>query len=127
MLGRSQREFDSEPGSIPVGAIVETGTAWGVLLPGSLLFYFCPLILRVVLLVFPLVSAAIDDENYLKFKWLCDWSTTGQGRRAGLRHLSSGVVSVAQIQSVASSCDSRRRLCASDPRRDAPLRWSPDG
>src|SRR5712671_5829007 len=30
MLGRSRREFDSEPGSIPVGAIVETGTAWGV-------------------------------------------------------------------------------------------------
>jgi hypothetical protein len=60
---------------------VETGTAWACLLPGSLLFYFCPLILRVVLLVFPLVSAAIDDENYLKFKWLCDYSTTGQGHQ----------------------------------------------
>jgi hypothetical protein len=30
MLGRSRRDFESEPGSIPVGAIVETGTAWGV-------------------------------------------------------------------------------------------------
>jgi hypothetical protein len=30
MLGRSRREFDLEPGSIPVGAIVETGTALGV-------------------------------------------------------------------------------------------------
>jgi hypothetical protein len=30
MLGRSRREFESEPGSIPVGAIVETRTAWGV-------------------------------------------------------------------------------------------------
>jgi hypothetical protein len=30
MFGRSRREFESEPSSIPVGAIVETGTAWGV-------------------------------------------------------------------------------------------------
>jgi hypothetical protein len=30
MFGRSRREFESELGSIPVGAIVETGTAWGV-------------------------------------------------------------------------------------------------
>jgi hypothetical protein len=30
MLGRSRREFDSEAGSIPVWAIVETGTASGV-------------------------------------------------------------------------------------------------
>jgi hypothetical protein len=40
--------------------------AW--LLPGSLRFYFCQLIPRVSLLVFLLVSAAIDDENYFKFK-----------------------------------------------------------
>ena len=60
----------SEPGSIPVGAIVETGTAWGVPIPGSLLFYFCQLIPRVGLLVFLLVSAAIDDENCFKFNWL---------------------------------------------------------
>ena len=70
MLGRSQREFDSEPGSIPVGAIVETGTAWACRLPWSLLFYFCQLLPGVILLVFPLVSAAIDNENYCKFKWL---------------------------------------------------------
>jgi hypothetical protein len=68
--GRSRREFDSEPGSIPVGAIVETGTAWACRLPWSLLFYFCQLIPRVILLVFPLVSAAIDDENDFKFKLL---------------------------------------------------------
>jgi hypothetical protein len=37
-----------------VGTIVETGTAWGVPMPGSQL----------------LVSAAIDDENCFKFKWL---------------------------------------------------------
>jgi hypothetical protein len=29
MFGRSRREFESEPGSIPVGAIVESGAAWG--------------------------------------------------------------------------------------------------
>ena len=42
------------------------------LLLGSLLFYFCQLIPRVKLLVFPLVLAAIDEENYFIFKWLCD-------------------------------------------------------
>ena len=30
MKCRSLRDFESGPGSIPVGAIVETGTAWGV-------------------------------------------------------------------------------------------------
>jgi hypothetical protein len=40
------------------------------LLPGSLLFYFCQLIPCVSLLVFLLVSATINDENYFKFKWL---------------------------------------------------------
>ena len=63
MLGRSRREFESKPGSIPVGAIGEPGTAWARLLPWSLLFYFCQLLPRVTLLVFLLVSAAIDDEN----------------------------------------------------------------
>jgi hypothetical protein len=29
MLGRSRLNFESEPDSIPVGAIVETRTAWG--------------------------------------------------------------------------------------------------
>jgi hypothetical protein len=70
MLGRPRREFDSEPGSIPVGAIVETGTVWACQLPWSLLFYFCQLMARVILLVFLLVSAATEDENYFKFKWL---------------------------------------------------------
>jgi hypothetical protein len=40
------------------------------LLPWSLLFYFCQLILRVSLLVFLLVSAAIDVKNCLYFKQL---------------------------------------------------------
>jgi hypothetical protein len=35
------RDFESEQGSIPIGAIVETGTTWGVPAAGSLLFYFC--------------------------------------------------------------------------------------
>jgi hypothetical protein len=70
MLGRPRQDFESEPGSIPVGAIVETGTAWACLPPCSLLFYFCQLMARVILLVFLLVSAAIDDENFFKFKWL---------------------------------------------------------
>jgi hypothetical protein len=48
-------------------------------MPGSLLFYFCPLIPRIGLLVFLLVSAAIDDENRLKFKWLRTYAVTGQG------------------------------------------------
>ena len=40
------------------------------LLTGSLLFYFCQLMARVILLVFLLVSAAINDENYFKFNLL---------------------------------------------------------
>ncbi|MFB9267684.1 hypothetical protein ACFFWD_31880 [Bradyrhizobium erythrophlei] len=40
------------------------------LMPGNLLFYFCELMSRVILLVFLLVSAAIDDENTLKFNLL---------------------------------------------------------
>jgi hypothetical protein len=40
------------------------------LLPGSLLFYFCRRIPRVILLVFVLVSAAIDDKSDFKFRWL---------------------------------------------------------
>jgi hypothetical protein len=31
---------------------------------------FLPTTARVILLVFVLVSAAINDENYFKFKWL---------------------------------------------------------
>jgi hypothetical protein len=42
----------------------------GVPAAGSLLFYFCPQIARVILLVFVLVSAAIDDKSGPKFKWL---------------------------------------------------------
>jgi hypothetical protein len=61
MLGRSRREFDSKPGSIPVGAIVEPGTAWARLMPGRLMFYFCQLMTRVGLLVFLLVLAAMQE------------------------------------------------------------------
>jgi hypothetical protein len=70
MLGRSRRDFESEPGSIPVGRLWRPERHGACLMLWSLLFYFCQLIPRVILLVFPLVSAAIDDENYFKFKWL---------------------------------------------------------
>jgi hypothetical protein len=63
-------DFESEPGSIPVWAIVETGRHEVCLSPGSLLFYFCQLIPHVVLLVILLVSAAIREEIYFRFKWL---------------------------------------------------------
>jgi hypothetical protein len=42
MLGRSRLDFESEPGSIPVGAIVETGTAWGVPAAGEPAILFLP-------------------------------------------------------------------------------------
>jgi hypothetical protein len=64
MFGRSRREFESELGSIPVGAIVETGTAWACLLSWG------QILPSVILLVFLLVSAAIGDGNYFKFNWL---------------------------------------------------------
>jgi hypothetical protein len=42
MSGRSRRVFESEPGSIPVGAIVETGAAWGVPAAGEPTVLFLP-------------------------------------------------------------------------------------
>ena len=66
----SYGDFESEPGSIPVWAIVETGRHEVCLSPGSLLFYFCQLIPHIILLVFLLVSAAIREEIYFRFKWL---------------------------------------------------------
>jgi hypothetical protein len=44
----------------------------GVPAAGSLLFYFCRAMPRVILLVFLLVSAAIPEEVYFKFNWLWD-------------------------------------------------------
>jgi hypothetical protein len=70
VLGRSCRDLESEPGSIPIGAIVETGTAWAVIGADEPVVYFCQRIPRVILLVFVLVSAAIDDKSDFKFKWL---------------------------------------------------------
>jgi hypothetical protein len=46
------------------------------------MFYFCQLMAHVILLVFLLVSAAIDDENFYKFKWLLHWAVIGQGHQA---------------------------------------------
>jgi len=57
------QQLRSEPGSIPVGTILETGAAWCVPAARSLLLYFCQLIPRVSLLVFLLVSTTIEDEN----------------------------------------------------------------
>lgn len=42
----------------------------GVPAAGSLLLYFCRRMPRVILLVFVLVSAAIDDKTDFKFNWL---------------------------------------------------------
>jgi hypothetical protein len=42
---------------------------------------FCQLVPRVGLLVFLLVSPAIDDENCFKFKWLWYCAVTGQGHQ----------------------------------------------
>jgi hypothetical protein len=46
------------------------GNGIGVPTAGSLLSYFCRRMPRVILLVFVLVSAAIDDKSCFKFKWL---------------------------------------------------------
>jgi len=65
-----RRDFESEPGSIPVGANCGVRSGMGVPAAGSLRFYFCRQIPRVILLVFVLVSAAIDDKSGFKFNWL---------------------------------------------------------
>ena len=57
-LCRYRREL--EPGSIPVGTIVETRRHGPGVLPRRLLFYFCVPTPRVTLLVFLLVWGAID-------------------------------------------------------------------
>jgi hypothetical protein len=77
-------DFGSEPGSIPVWAIVETGRHEVCLSPGRALFYFYQLILHVVLLVLLLVSATIQEEIYFRFKWLQNWETAGQGHQPTL-------------------------------------------
>jgi hypothetical protein len=82
LLGRSRRDFESEPGSIPVERLWRSERLGASLLPWSLPIYFCQLIPRVSVLVFPLVSAAIDDENYFKFKWLGYYAVAGQGHQA---------------------------------------------
>jgi len=70
MLGRSRPDFESAPGSIPVGRLWRPERHGPCLLPRSRPFYFCELIPCVILLVFLLVSAAIGGENYFKFNWL---------------------------------------------------------
>ena len=56
------RDFGSEPGSIPVGGDYGVGNGIGVAAAGSVLFYFCRRIPRVILLVFVLVSAARQEK-----------------------------------------------------------------
>lgn len=53
-------DLELELGSIPVEAIVETETAWAEPAAKERAVLFFQLILRVILLVFLLVSAAID-------------------------------------------------------------------
>jgi hypothetical protein len=81
LLGRSRRDFESEPGSIPVERLWRTGTAWGVPAAVGPAVLFLPAITARDLLVFLLVSAAIDDKNHFKFKWLWYWAATGQGHQ----------------------------------------------
>ena len=70
MLGRSRPDSTQSRVRFRSGRLWRPERHGACLLPWSLLFYFCQLLPRVILLVFPLVSAAIDDKNYFKFKWL---------------------------------------------------------
>jgi hypothetical protein len=58
---------------------VETGTAWRAPTRRGACYFILPAISRVILLVFLLVSAAIDEENYFTFRGLWQWSSIGQG------------------------------------------------
>jgi len=60
---------------------VETGTAWRAPTRRGACYFILPAISRVILLVFLLVSAAIDEENYFTFRWLWQWSSIGQGHQ----------------------------------------------
>jgi hypothetical protein len=64
---------------------VETGTAWRAPTRRGACYFILPAISRVILLVFLLVSAAIDEENYFTFRWLWQWSSIGQGHQSGIR------------------------------------------
>jgi hypothetical protein len=71
----SRREDDLAESSSDAGFDSDQrdcGVRYGIGVPatGSLLLYFCRRIPRVILLVFVLVSAAIDDKSDFKFKWL---------------------------------------------------------
>jgi hypothetical protein len=55
LLGRCRRNFESEPGSIPIERLWRPARHEACLLPWSLPIYFCRLIPRVIVLVFPLV------------------------------------------------------------------------
>jgi hypothetical protein len=70
IVGQARRGFRVRPGSIPVGAIVETGTLLRAPAAGEPVDLLSQPIPRNSLLVFLLVSAAIGAENYFKFKWL---------------------------------------------------------
>jgi len=63
---------------------VETGTAWRAPTRRGACYFILPAISRVILLVFLLVSAAIDEENYFTFRWLWQWSSIGQGHHPAL-------------------------------------------
>ena len=60
---------------------METGTAWRAPTRRGACYFILPAISRVILLVFLLVSAAIDEENYFTFRWLWQWSSIGQGHQ----------------------------------------------
>ena len=66
----SCRRSSRRAGSIPVGAIVKTGTAWGGPAAGEPTVLFLLAKPRVSLLVLLMVSTAIGNENHFKFNWL---------------------------------------------------------
>jgi hypothetical protein len=56
---------------------VQTETAWGHACCRQPAIIFCQLIPRISLLVFLLVSAAIDDKSCFKYKRLGHWAVVG--------------------------------------------------
>jgi hypothetical protein len=103
LLARSRRDFESEPTRFRLWRPKRHGAC---LLPWSLKIYFCERILRVIMLVFLLVSAAIEDESCFRFKWLWPYAVTGQGHHLKTQQL----ISLDQIMRTSHSA----------------IRWDPD-
>jgi len=81
-IADQRRRRDFEPRFDSGRAIVQTETAWGRACRRRAGILFFQLIARISLLVFVLVSAAIEDENNRKFIWLWHHAVIGQGHHA---------------------------------------------